>query len=598
MSSENKTIQIKVTDKVATLVDPSQFIVCGNNDYEVEFLFDEQWAKHRFKTVLFVYEDTCVKRVIDGNVCAGVALAETSAVGIGVFSGDIITTTPAFVDCRISATDIAKDKTPVAPSEDVYNQIIETLNANYNKIMAEINARIPVPTEAVEGRYLQVINGEIAFSEQAFVPPKLYAPAISVKSREKTVEIEGNPSNGEFEARHKVYVDSKLVANNVVGSSYDFGEYVEDKIAANIGVTAIADGFLESKKTESRWGLTNGSETGIKYELLNDGTYTVSDVAVFRDADYNKNIVVASYVDGKEVTEVSNGTFEPRWEGTDLNEGRVVAARYDSIDFLCPIAAIGKAFRGSEIGRLYIPSVSGVDEAAFGKIRLGGWVLQDYYCEIQRLYSLENLPETIRNSVTDLSPDNGFRRINTWCTGIGNDGEFEWAYKPDNTVRVTYYMRETDVGYRDITIPDVIDGMPVNGLGKFFLYNNGYVTGVTFGDNMRDINDSAMRNCAKLASIKFGKGLESIGEHAFRYSAVTELNFSGSPKLSVIKGRAFGNCSKLTKVTMPSSITSIASTAFASCSALKDIYVPWGEGEVEGAPWGATNATIHYNSNI
>lgn len=30
-------------------------------------------------------------------------------------------------------------------------------------------------------------------------------------------------------------------------------------------------------------------------------------------------------------------------------------------------------------------------------------------------------------------------------------------------------------------------------------------------------------------------------------------------------------------------------------STVTDIYVTWGEGEVADAPWGATNATIHYN---
>lgn len=34
---------------------------------------------------------------------------------------------------------------------------------------------------------------------------------------------------------------------------------------------------------------------------------------------------------------------------------------------------------------------------------------------------------------------------------------------------------------------------------------------------------------------------------------------------------------------------------FMGCKNLTDIYVSWNEGDVSGAPWGATNATIHYN---
>ena len=37
------------------------------------------------------------------------------------------------------------------------------------------------------------------------------------------------------------------------------------------------------------------------------------------------------------------------------------------------------------------------------------------------------------------------------------------------------------------------------------------------------------------------------------------------------------------------------SSAFDGCTNLTDIKVPWAEGAVANAPWGATNATITYN---
>ena len=49
------------------------------------------------------------------------------------------------------------------------------------------------------------------------------------------------------------------------------------------------------------------------------------------------------------------------------------------------------------------------------------------------------------------------------------------------------------------------------------------------------------------------------------------------------------------KSSNPSSL-SISSSAFNYTNQLTDIYVSWSEGEVWGAPWGATNATIHYNT--
>ena len=50
-------------------------------------------------------------------------------------------------------------------------------------------------------------------------------------------------------------------------------------------------------------------------------------------------------------------------------------------------------------------------------------------------------------------------------------------------------------------------------------------------------------------------------------------------------------------IKLTSDMTSIPKNAFMNCTALTDIYVPWSEGEVAHAPWGATNATINYNYN-
>lgn len=58
---------------------------------------------------------------------------------------------------------------------------------------------------------------------------------------------------------------------------------------------------------------------------------------------------------------------------------------------------------------------------------------------------------------------------------------------------------------------------------------------------------------------------------------------------------AFNNCTGLTSITFEGTPTSINSSSFSNCSNLTTINVPWSEGAVSGAPWGATNATINYN---
>ena len=57
---------------------------------------------------------------------------------------------------------------------------------------------------------------------------------------------------------------------------------------------------------------------------------------------------------------------------------------------------------------------------------------------------------------------------------------------------------------------------------------------------------------------------------------------------------AFASCGGLTSITFLGTPTTIDANAFEGCTNLKDIYVPWAKGGIAGAPWGATNATVHY----
>ena len=75
---------------------------------------------------------------------------------------------------------------------------------------------------------------------------------------------------------------------------------------------------------------------------------------------------------------------------------------------------------------------------------------------------------------------------------------------------------------------------------------------------------------------------------------LTELPYM--PKLNYIGSLAFGGCASITEAKLYSKPTTMVNNVFTNCTNLLDIYVPWSEGEVANAPWGATNATIHYNT--
>lgn len=80
---------------------------------------------------------------------------------------------------------------------------------------------------------------------------------------------------------------------------------------------------------------------------------------------------------------------------------------------------------------------------------------------------------------------------------------------------------------------------------------------------------------------------------------VTNDNISELPLLlnniTNIEPYAFYGCNTIIAITIPNSVTSIGEQAFGNCTNLTTINIPWSEGAVDGAPWGATNATINYN---
>ena len=108
------------------------------------------------------------------------------------------------------------------------------------------------------------------------------------------------------------------------------------------------------------------------------------------------------------------------------------------------------------------------------------------------------------------------------------------------------------------------------------------------------IRSEAFRDCTSLALTSLPAGVTSIGDRAF--AGCTSLALTSLPAgITSIGRRAFEGCTSLTNIIFKGTPTSISSTAFEACGNLTVINVPWAEGEVAGAPWGATNATINYN---
>ena len=86
------------------------------------------------------------------------------------------------------------------------------------------------------------------------------------------------------------------------------------------------------------------------------------------------------------------------------------------------------------------------------------------------------------------------------------------------------------------------------------------------------LGEYAFRNCTALTNITIPNSVTSIGSSAFYHcSSLTSITIPDS--VTSIGSSAFNNCSSLTSITIPDSVTSIGSSAFYYCSSLEAVYI-------------------------
>lgn len=146
-----------------------------------------------------------------------------------------------------------------------------------------------------------------------------------------------------------------------------------------------------------------------------------------------------------------------------------------------------------------------------------------------------------------------------------------------------YYNNETN----DVVLPAGVTTLRASAFRQHALLTN--VSGL---DDVTTVDSYAFADCKALTGISLPNATR-LNSRAFY--ACTALASIYMPKVARIQNQVFYNCTSLTNVTFQSTPTSIDSTAFTGCTNLVTINVPWAEGAVAGAPWGAPNATINYN---
>lgn len=118
-------ISVTVRDKIATKICDTVYI-CGNSDFVIDFELDSEWNEHNTKTARFIWNGKHTDVVFTGNRCNVPVISDTYSFNVGVFAGNLSTTTPAYVSAKKSI--LCGGGVPADPPEDVYSQIVKMIN--------------------------------------------------------------------------------------------------------------------------------------------------------------------------------------------------------------------------------------------------------------------------------------------------------------------------------------------------------------------------------------------------------------------------------------------------------------------------------------
>lgn len=147
-------------------------------------------------------------------------------------------------------------------------------------------------------------------------------------------------------------------------------------------------------------------------------------------------------------------------------------------------------------------------------------------------------------------------------------------------------------------IAEAIDALAVGNISNDdfinLISNRINISNIIVPVGVKKIDNYSFINCQNLASIVLPSTLTTINTYAF--SGCSKLAITEMPtNLKTIGTYAFRYCNSLQEITFTGVASTIATNAFGNCTNLIKINVPWSEGEVVNAPWGAVNATINYN---
>ena len=122
---------------------------------------------------------------------------------------------------------------------------------------------------------------------------------------------------------------------------------------------------------------------------------------------------------------------------------------------------------------------------------------------------------------------------------------------------------------------------------------------IIFPKTLKEIGNYSLSCCELLPTPILPEGLEKIGEFAFEYCFGFGGEFVFPSTIKEVGRSLFGEDDSplLDTIIFKGTPTKIDTAAF-DFDMVDTIEVPWSEGEVAGAPWGAASADILYDCEV
>jgi hypothetical protein len=162
-------IKVVIADKVASVVG-TPTIICGNSDYEIDFTFDEEWNTEKNKVARFTFRINNEKKFIDVPIeeqkCRVPVLVDIALVKVGVYAGDLRTTTGARIRCKKSILCGNAEETE------------EGMKNLYEKLQGQIKEIDEKTIQYVDSVNLSTAQSGIYFTKSLTYPPILNCGVI------------------------------------------------------------------------------------------------------------------------------------------------------------------------------------------------------------------------------------------------------------------------------------------------------------------------------------------------------------------------------------------------------------------------------------